>query len=160
MTSFQADGYKFTQSLDYLADLPGADKEKNQLLVVVEGGGLEIDAPVGLQDASGRQRDPPSTDYGFKKGVTLSADDTVEESLTARGAERLAGEVEGSRSYDLKFEWRDGDGNVLFTDTEASNVAAGTPTPFDVPARSPFVHVVVADASSNKQKATVTAHLR
>lgn len=97
----------------------------------------------------------------FENGTSLAADGTLTTSLAASSAETLVGRVSrASTSYDVTIDWKDDAGNVLFTDTIASGVAAGTETSINEAAVSPYCNVNVVDAGSASGAVTSSLHLR
>jgi len=117
------------------------------------------DAPLDVSAAK-VSTDPDTDDASFLNGAALTADGEVTISVAAQGAERLAGRVVSTGSYDVAVTWQDDAGNDLFTETVASGIAGGTSTDLDLAAVSPYAVVTISDQSSAAQTATATAHLR
>jgi len=50
----QADGYKYTDRIDYLGDMPGADREQDRILAYIIEGSVELDGTNVSLDVSGQ----------------------------------------------------------------------------------------------------------
>lgn len=92
----------------------------------------------------------PDHDEAFENQTSLASGGTVENALAAPGADTLEGRVvRGTTSYDVTIEWLDAPGgNVIFTTSVATGVAAGTETAISETAQSPYCNVIVADAGA------------
>jgi len=135
---------------------------------------VEQQTPVGIEDSGGVQVDPATAGdvagvesavqthaQATANGASLASGGTLSRSVEAPGAETLRGRVvRASTSYDLVVDWEDSSGNVLFTDTIATGVAAGTETAVNESAISAYATVRVVDAGSASGSVTLTAHLR
>lgn len=134
----------------------------------------EQQTPVGVENSSGTQIDPATAgdvseveaalqthDQAVANDASLASGSALSRSVVAQGAETLRGRVvRASTSYDLAVDWEDSNGNVLFTDTIATGVAAGTETALNEPAISPYATVRVIDAGAASGSVTLSAHLR
>jgi len=124
-------------------------------------GGLAVEqqTPVALEDTNETPVDPatPDEDSAFENGTAVGSGGSTSESLSAEGADTLRGRVtRDSTAYDVTVEWEDSAGNVLFTDTIASGVTAGTETTINEGAISPHCTVTVADNGSGSGAVTAT----
>lgn len=92
-------------------------------------------------------------------GESTSKETEIEKEQLGNSAS-LSGVVNrGTTSYDVDIEWLTDAGNVAYTESVASGVAAGTETTFDVAARSHRANVVVSDAGSGSGDVTGSAHI-
>jgi len=98
----------------------------------------------------------------FDNGAALASGGTLTRTLSASSAKALTGRVvRASTSYTVEVDWKDDAGNVLFTDSVASGVTAGTETDINIdPAPSPYCDVRIVDAGSASGAVTSSLHLR
>jgi len=103
----------------------------------------------------------PDSDFASENATALASGGTVSNSLAASGSDTLRGRVvRASTSYDVEVDWEDSNGNVLFTDSVASGVIAGTETSLNEKAISPYCTVRVVDAGAASGAVTASFHLR
>lgn len=125
----------------------------------------EQQTPVGIEDSTGTQIDPLTavdiSDEAFENGTALASGGTITNSVAAKDVTTLAGRVvRASTSYNVVVDWKDAAGNVLFSDTVASGVTAGTETSLNETAISPYCDVTIEDAGSASGAVTATIFLR
>ena len=99
-------------------------------------------------------------DSAAHNAETVAADGQTSSTLSALGADRLAGRVEASGSYSVELVWLDDSGAEVFRDTVASGVAGGTATELDELAIYSDVQVVISDDSSAENTVSGVLHLR
>lgn len=121
----------------------GGGSTLDDVVVQLQNGSFEISA---IDDSVAN-----TSSEAFENGTSIESDSNLRTSLVQAGARELSGIVTRlSSSYDVDIEWLDGPaGNVIQTESVASGVSAGTQTTFNVPARSPYVNVLVADEDNS-----------
>lgn len=182
------DGYRNTERIDYLADFPGASRERDRIKTTVSGtvetelvddinrllGAVRPatgytfpvaqDGPVDVSDRAGRALgavstpDQPGHD-SIDLNETLAADGTSTIVVEASGVQNLRGTVVSTGSYDVDVEWTLSDGTTLDTVSVASGVAGGTPTTIDEVAGASRAVVTITDQSSAEQTAQGSVNL-
>lgn len=152
-----SDVYKYTQRVDYLADLIGADKAKDLLKVGIDP------QYTGALDVTEEIVPTTSTDNSHEAtigGSLQSGGETAVAELSMPGAETIQGQVTSTGTYTVRLDWRDGDGNVVRAEKFAENVSANSWTDLDgVVPKSPYVDVVVVDTSGSGQTVDATVNM-
>lgn len=130
----------------------------------------EQQTPVGIEDSGGTQVDPATSgdlskkqeaDEAYENGTSVASGGSTTKTLDAAGSDTLRGRVvRATTSYDVEVDWLDDQGNVIFTDSIASGVAAGTETSLNEKAISAHATVRVTDAGSGSGAVDAVYHLR
>lgn len=121
---------------------------------------VESDSPLDVSGATVPVEH--RTDVAAENATALASGESLATELAALGAKRLVGTVVRETSnYTLEVDWLESvGGSVLFTETVAANVTAGTSTDYDLLARSPFAQLRVLDAGTGSGAVTLIAYLR
>lgn len=96
----------------------------------------------------------------IENSTSLSSGGTVTNSLQNAKADSLSGVVtRASTNYNVDIDWKDGNGNVIQTESIASGAGGGSQTTFDVPARSAYADLKVSDDGSSSGAVNLVARL-
>lgn len=156
-------GYRHQQSIQYLADFPGARVESDRVAVTIEGSDHPLPVRIVDETATEGAGATPSEDvegaavsettYPNDLGTVQSAHMYVEDDTP----QRLLGAVKSTGQYDVYIlEGHQAHQDPLITDQVASGVAGGTVTKIDRPAHTGSIGVVVVDDSGSPTDQEVT----
>jgi hypothetical protein len=150
------------ERLSAFVDALNSGLADDEIRVDLVSDSLSGDVDVNLNNQSSSVETDTASAEAFENSTSLSSGGTLSAPLSQTGARKLSGIVTRSTtSYGVQINWLDSvGGNVIQTESIASDVAAGTQTAFDVPARSPYAEVEVVDAGSGSGAVNASYHLR